>query len=64
MNMTKSIKIAVKNVYGRETLYPACKLSEFFCSLAGTRTITTEMMRLIRAQGFAIEVATKAVSFA
>lgn len=62
--MNKTIKISVKNVYGRETLYPACREARFFCNLARTRTITEDMMRLIRAQGHRIEVETPTVAFA
>ena len=50
----QKITVTVRNVYGNETIYPACKTSLFFCHLAGTKTITTEMLRLIAAQGYEI----------
>ena len=47
-----------------ETVYPACKTSAFFCRLAGTKTITQEMLRMIRAQGYDIAVETPVLRFA
>ena len=58
------ITIQIRNVYGNETIYPACKTSAFFCRLAGTKTITAEMLRLIRAQGYQIEVEAPRIRFA
>ena len=58
------ITIQVRNVYGNETIYPACTTSAFFCRLAGTKTITAEMMRVIRAQGYDIAVEAPTVRFA
>jgi len=49
------IKVQVRQVYGTDTLYPACRTSAFFCALAGKRTITSEMVRLIRANGYEIK---------
>ena len=57
------ITVQIKNVYGNETIYPACKQSAFFCRLAGTKTITAEMLRLIRAQGYEIAVAAPSLRF-
>lgn len=62
--MTQQITIQVRNVYGNETIYPACKTSAFFCKLAGTKTITAEMLRLIRTQGYEIAVEAPRVLFA
>jgi hypothetical protein len=56
-----NITVSVRNVYGNETIYPACKTSLFFCHLAGTKTITGDMMRLIQAQGYEIVVETPRV---
>ena len=60
----KHITVTVKNVYGNETIYPACKDSAFFCRLAGTKTITAEMMRLIRANGYDVRVEAPVLRFA
>lgn len=52
----KTITVSVRNVYGNRTVYPLCDKALFFCALAGTKTITDAMIRLIRAQGYAIIV--------
>lgn len=57
------IKVQVRQVYGTETLYPACKTSAFFCRLAGTKTLTQEMVRLIRAQGYEIKAEAPSLLF-
>ena len=62
--MGNTIKISVKNVYGRETIYPACKQSAFFAALAGTKTLTEDALRLIRAAGYEITVEAPALRFA
>lgn len=62
--MTKQITISVRNVYGNETIYPACPQSVFFCGLARTKTITPEMLRMIRANGYEIKVEAPTIRFA
>jgi hypothetical protein len=62
--MTTTIKVSVRSVYGRETIYPACPHSVFLCRLAKTRTITDDMMRLIQAQGYRVEVEAPSLTFA
>jgi hypothetical protein len=57
------ITVQVRQVYGVETIYPACKTSAFFCGLARTKTITAEMLRMIRAQGYEIAVEAPALRF-
>jgi hypothetical protein len=62
--MAQTITVSVRSIYGNETIYPACKMSAFFCGLAGTKTITSEMLRMIRAQGYEIEVEAPKLRFA
>ena len=57
------ITVQIRQVYGAETIYPACKTSAFFCALARTKTITAEMLRMIRAQGYEIAVEAPALRF-
>jgi len=54
--MTSTIKIQIKNVYGNETIYPACDHARFLAAMAGTKTLTPEKLRLIEAAGYGIEV--------
>jgi hypothetical protein len=62
--MNTTIKVQVRQVYGRETIYPACRTALFYCHLAGTKTLTEDMVRLIRAQGITIEVEAPSLRFA
>ena len=50
------ITVEIKNVYGIEPVYPACKASELFAKIAGTRTLTRHALRDIQALGYSIEV--------
>jgi len=52
--MTKQITVSVRQVYGNETIYPACPTSVFFATLACTKTLTDDALRLIAANGYAI----------
>lgn len=54
--MNKTIKIEVRNVYGRNTAYPVCETAQFFADLAGTKTLTTVALMLISTRGYSIEV--------
>jgi hypothetical protein len=50
------ITIKVKNVYGVETFYPACQASELFAKIAGTRTLTRNTLRDVKALGYEVRV--------
>jgi hypothetical protein len=52
--MTK-VQITIKSVYGRETIYPVCKLAQGFARIAGTKTLTEDTVRTIVGMGFQIE---------
>lgn len=54
------IQIQIKNVYGNETVYPVCAHAKFLAAMAGTRTLTMEKLRLIKANGYVIEVVSNA----
>ena len=51
-----TITIEVKDVYGNKTVYPACKVSEAFARLAGTKTLTHAALAIIESMGYAIEL--------
>lgn len=50
------IQVSIKNVYGLETIYPVCAHAKFLAAMAGTKTLTIEKLRLIRAHGYDVEV--------
>jgi hypothetical protein len=50
------IKVQIKSVYGRDTVYPACPDAGRFACIAGTTTLTDRTLRLIRSLGYEIVV--------
>lgn len=50
------ITISVKNSYGNTLYYPECDVSYIFSRIAGTKTLTQETIKLIKALGYAINV--------
>jgi hypothetical protein len=57
----KTILVDVRDVYGRKTIYPACATAELLAQLAGTRTLTPAALRTIKALGYSIELAPRAL---
>lgn len=53
------ITVEVKNVYGIETVYPACEAAELFARIPGTRTLTRHALRDIKALGYTVEIKQK-----
>ena len=60
--MKPSVKVQIKNVYGNETVYPACPDAVTFAAIAGTRTLTADTLRRIAALGYEIHVVAPRVS--
>ena len=50
------ITIRCEKNYGVEVFYPACKQSELFASIAGTKTLTRATLRDIDLLGYEIEI--------
>ena len=57
--METTIKVEIKNVYGKETIYPACPKAAIFADLVGQRTLTGQDIAKIKALGYTIEVVQK-----
>ena len=53
--MNKSITVSVKNVFGKELVYPECAASELFSRIAGTKTLGEDAISYIRQLGYTIE---------
>lgn len=62
--MTSTITVSIRSVYGNETVYPACPISCGFARLAGTKTLTSDALRIIRGMGFKIEVEAPSIRIA
>lgn len=52
------IKVRIETHYGRTTVYPVCETAKTLARLAGTITLTTKALGLIKDLGFSIEVET------
>jgi hypothetical protein len=51
-----SIRVLIRNVYGKEAIYPACETADTFCLLLRTRTLTRDAIRYIKALGYTVHV--------
>lgn len=52
--MTQTIKVQIKNVYGNETIYPACEKAQALASIANQKTLTRHTLKQAQNLGFAI----------
>lgn len=50
------VTISIKDVYGRPTAYPACKVSEGLAAIAGTKTLTVNTLRVALNMGFEFQL--------
>ena len=50
------IKIEIRNNYGQDMAYPACSTARKFAAIAGTKTLTAEVITYIKAIGFQITI--------
>lgn len=57
------IQIEIKNIYGNETVYPACDKAKLFAKLAGTKTLTHAALCNIEQLGYEIEIKQHQVSW-
>jgi len=51
-----TLLVTVKNVYGKETIYPANSTAQIFADLARQYTLTRETLKLAKSLGYAVEV--------
>jgi len=56
--MNKTLYVEIKSVYGKEMVYPACDKSKTLARIAGTTTLTREVIAEIKSLGFDITVKT------
>ena len=50
------ILVQIKSVYGEEKIYPICDKAHAFAAIAGTKTLTAQTLRQVKALGYAIKV--------
>jgi len=51
-----TVFITIKNVYGKEMVYPACPVTEIIASIAKTKTLSDNDLSAIRKLGYEIKV--------
>lgn len=50
------VKLELRSVYGRWTVYPFCQNAKGFAEVAGTRTLTGHHLSAIRRMGYELRV--------
>lgn len=53
-----SITVKIKNNYGVDHVYPVCPKAQDFAEIAGTKTLTPYVLKLIKSLGFEIRAQT------
>jgi hypothetical protein len=48
--------VTIKNVYGREMIYPACPVTEIIASIAKTKTLSDNDIAAIKKLGYEIVI--------
>lgn len=48
------IKVTVRNVYGKPVVYPYCEKAKIFAEIAGTKTLSTGIIRAIKRLGYTV----------
>lgn len=52
----RTLYITIKQVYGKDTIYPACDDSQVFANMLGRKTLTESDMRHIKTLGYTFEI--------
>lgn len=51
-----NITVRLKDVYGKQTVYPVCETARLFCRIANTKTLTREILDSVKALGYSVTV--------
>lgn len=51
----KTITVRVETYYGVTNIYPVCTKAKLFAQLAGTKTLTSETLQLIKELDYKVE---------
>jgi hypothetical protein len=55
------LEVEVKNLYGRDVIYPVCEKSRLLAQLSGNRTLTSEAIAVIKRLGYTFTTTTKEI---
>lgn len=50
-----TITVRIRQVYGRDTIYPVCEKAQLFAQLIGQKTLGQHDLTLIRKLGYTVE---------
>lgn len=50
------ITVEVRDIYGNRVIYPLCEAARLFAQIAGTKTLTQQSIKCIKALGYSIDV--------
>lgn len=54
-----TIRVEAKNRYGTWFYYPVCERAKIFQEIVGSKTLTTEVLTLIKKLGYEVDVETE-----
>ena len=52
----KDLYVISKNNYGSEVFYPDCDSSKFFTDIHGTKTLTDQLMKMLKLKGYTFSI--------
>ena len=52
----KTLKVKIRNVYGKDLVYPVCNKSKLFALLTNSQTLSDGARRTIKELGYTFEV--------
>ena len=55
INMNKEITLEVKNVYGKDLIYPSCHIANALIKLKNGKTFHKDDLNVFRSLGYAIK---------
>jgi len=50
------ITVQIKSTYGNENIYPVCDTAKLFADVAGTKTLTLNIIERLKKAGYSIQV--------
>ena len=59
--IAKELAVSVKNVYGKDTVYPECDTSKLLAQLSGHRTLTGDAISILKNLGYTFAPITKEI---
>jgi hypothetical protein len=52
----KTIRVVLGHQYGQEVIHPVCEDAKTFCAIAGTKTLTRQLVANVKRLGYRVEV--------